>query len=73
MDIKTLKNDLINTLNGIDKEKLSLMDLRLYTEILKMASEIQTKTSAEMIAEAMSGAHSTLPRPMTLGEMKGDA
>lgn len=73
MDINTLKEDLLNTLNGIDKNKLSLMDLRLYVDVLKAASEIQTKSYAETMAEMMNGFRTPMPQPMALGDMKGDA
>ena len=47
MTVEQVKSDLIQTLSSIDKEKLSLPDLRLYAETLKIASEIQGKSYAE--------------------------
>ena len=73
MDIATLKEKLLETLDSIDKDKLSLMDLRLYTDILKTASEIQTKSYAETMAEMMNGCHTPIPAPAVIGSMKGDA
>ena len=34
MDVGTLKNKLMETLDSIDKDKLTLMDPRLYADIL---------------------------------------
>ncbi|MBR3796419.1 MAG: hypothetical protein IKK34_10430 [Clostridia bacterium] len=73
MDVGTLKNKLIETLDGIDKDKLSLMDLRMYADILKTVSEIQTKSYAEAMAEMMNGFHSPIPQPAMIGSLKGDA
>lgn len=73
MDVGNLKEKLIATLDSIDKDKLSLMDLRLYADILKTVSEIQTKSYAEAMAEMMNGVRSPLPQPAVLGELKGDA
>lgn len=55
MDINTLKTDLLETLDGIDKERLSLCDLKEYAEILKTVSETQGKPMAEMFMEAARG------------------
>lgn len=73
MDVGTLKNKLMETLDSIDKDKLTLMDLRMYADILKTVSEIQTKSYAEAMAEMMSGIHNPLPQPTLLGGLKGDA
>ena len=54
MTVEQVKSDLIQTLSSIDKEKLSLPDLRLYAETLKIASEIQGKNYTEMLAETLS-------------------
>lgn len=54
MNIEQAKKDLLKTLESIDKEKLSLPDLRLYADTLKVISEIQTKTYAEALSETMS-------------------
>lgn len=73
MDVNTLREKLLETMDSIDKNKLSLMDLRLYADILKTVSEIQTKTYAETMAEMMNGFRAPMPQPMVLGDMKGDA
>ena len=73
MDIATLKEKLLETLDSIDKDKLSLMDLRMYADILKTASEIQAKSYAETMAEMMNGFHAPIPAPAVIGSMKGDA
>lgn len=54
MTIEQAKNDLLKTMDSIDKNKLSLVDLKMYAETLKVVSEIQTKTYAEALAETMS-------------------
>ena len=53
MTIEEARNDLLNALNSMDKDKLSLLDLKLYAETLKTLSEIQTKSYAEALAETM--------------------
>lgn len=53
MTIEQAKNDLLATLDSMDKNKLSLPDLAMYAEILKTASEIQSKSYAEMLAETL--------------------
>lgn len=75
MDITTLRTKLLDILDGIDKDKLSLMDLKLYADILKTASEIQTKSYAEMMAETLGGfgARDPFPKPMVIGDMKEGA
>lgn len=73
MDVATLKNKLIETLDAIDKDKLTMMDLRMYADILKTVSEIQTKSYAEVMAETMGCFHNPAPQPTVLGGLKGDA
>ena len=73
VDIAALKNKLLETLDSIDKDKLSLMGLRLYADILKTASEIQTKSYAETMAEMMNGFHALIPAPPGVCDRKGDA
>lgn len=69
MTVEQAKSDLIQTLSSIDKEKLSLPDLRLYAETLKIASEIQGKSYAEMMAETLSlGAFGQ--KPATVSDLK---
>ena len=73
MDVGTLKNKLMETLDSSDKDKLTLMDLRMYADILKTVSEIQTKSYAEVMAELISGIHNPMPQLAVLGGLKGDA
>lgn len=54
MTIEQAKNDLLATLDSMDKNKLSLPDLSMYAQILKTVSEIQSKSYAEMLAETFS-------------------
>lgn len=69
MNIEQAKNDLIETLSSIDKEKLSLPDLRLYAETLKIVSEIQGKGYSEMLAE-MLGNGGFGQKPATVSDLK---
>lgn len=70
MEIEKAKSDLIQTLSSIDKEKLSLSDLRLYAETLKIVSEIQAKSYAEMLAETLSKGSALGYKPVTVSELK---
>lgn len=53
MSIEEVKNDLLQTLHSIDKDKLSIFDLKVYAETVKIASEIQAKSYAEALAETL--------------------
>lgn len=55
MTIEQAKNNLIETLESMDKDKLSLSDLQVYANILKTVSEIETKNYVESLAEIFSG------------------
>lgn len=72
MDIEQVKKGLLKTLDSIDREKLSLYDLRTYAEIVKIASEIQTKNYMDTLVESMSKASSGFNgyKAPTVGEMK---
>lgn len=70
MNIEQAKNDLIETLSSIDKEKLSLPDLRLYAETLKIVSEIQGKSYPEILAETFAKGSSLGYKPVTVSELK---
>lgn len=54
MDIATAKENLLKTLESIDKDKLSLVDLRTYAEILRIISDIQEKTYMDTITGLLS-------------------
>ena len=73
MDVEMLKGKLLETLDSIDKDKLSLMDLRLYVDILKAVSEIQTKSYTETLAEMVSGMRAPIPAPAVIGSMKEES
>lgn len=53
MSIEQIKKDLLQTLHSINKNKLSIYDLKVYAETVKLASEIQTKSYAESLAETL--------------------
>lgn len=75
MEIKEARDALLKVLDSIDKDKLSLYDLKTYAEILKTASEIQTKTFTEYMSDFTSTFNSSLCagyKSTTVGEMKGE-
>lgn len=39
-NIRDLKDDLVNHLLNVDKTKLSMMDLKLYSEIVRLVDEM---------------------------------
>lgn len=69
MNIEQAKQDLIDTLQSLDKDKLSLSDLKLYAEILKTTSEIASKNYFEYLADSVGFGHSTY-KPPVVSEMK---
>jgi len=70
MAIDQLKANLLSTLNSIDREKLSLPDLNLYAQILRTASEIQTKSYTEYLAETFASAGGLRYSPPAVSELK---
>ncbi len=72
MDIKEAKNNLLKTMESIDKDKLSLPELKLYAETLQIVSTIQTKTMMEAMNEAMSCVNQGFGvcKPPVISEMK---
>ncbi len=54
MDIATAKANLLKTLESIDKDKLSLIDLKTYAEILRIISDIQERSYLDTITELFS-------------------
>ncbi len=73
MDIKEARDNLLAVLDGIDKDKLSLPDLKIYAETLKTVSEIQTKSYQEYLSDVMSGFTTPAFKPATVSELKGGA
>lgn len=70
MTIEQLKNDLFSTLESMDKNKLSLPDLSMYAQILKTASEIQTKSYTELLAETLKGGSTFGFKSATVSDLK---
>ncbi len=73
MNVEQVKKNLLNTLDSIDRDKLSLLDLKLYAEILRTVSEIQAKSYLETMTEAMRStvcAGFNKPQMPTVAEMK---
>lgn len=54
MTIEEARNDLLKTLESMDKDKLSLSELKIYAETLKIASEVQVKTFSDYFASLSS-------------------
>lgn len=74
MIISELKQGLLDTIASIDKDKLSLYDLKVYSEILKTVSETHENGYEEFLKKAMdtlSTPPSTFKYP-TIAEMKGE-
>lgn len=70
MTIEQAKNDLLITLDSMDKNKLSLPDLSIYAQILKTISEIQSKSYVEMMAEAFSPQNGLGFNPPKVSDLK---
>lgn len=73
MDIKEARDNLLAVLDGIDKDKLSLPDLKIYAETLKTVSEIQIKSYQEYLADTMKSFNAPPFKPATVSELKGGA
>lgn len=74
MTVKEARDELLETMHSINKDKLSLSDLRQYAETLKVVSEIQTKTYSECMADMIGFATSGFgSKPVTISDVKGDA
>ena len=67
---ENLKNELLDTIGSIDKNKLSLLDLKMYADILKTVSEIQEKSYFDTMAEVMSGGFGLNHAPTTVSDLK---
>ena len=71
MDIKQAKENLLTALDSIDKDKLSLTELKVYADILKVISEIHTKSYQEYLSDMMTGFSASAYKPATVSELKG--
>lgn len=58
--IETAKEHLIEVLESLDKSKMSLNDLMMYAQVLKIAADIQVTDFNNMMAQALSGLTHTL-------------
>lgn len=70
MNIEEAKTKLLETLDSIDKDKLSLPDLKLYADVLKTVSEISSKNYFDYLASGIGFGFGGYKQP-TVGEMKG--
>lgn len=69
--IENIKNNLIDTLSGIDLDKLSLFDLKAYAEIMKITAETKEGDYFDSIVEKFSSMSTApVPGPKTVAEMK---
>lgn len=74
VDVETIKSEILETLHGINKDNLSIYDLKTYAEILKITSEAQDKKYFDTLVEKFSSLSSQpYPGSKTISEMKGDA
>lgn len=70
MTIEEAKKELLKTLDSVDKDKLSLPDLKLYAEILRTVSEIQGKSYYEYLMDATRTGFGISYKPSTVSELK---
>ncbi len=74
MEIKEARDALLKIMDGIDKEKLSLYDLKTYAETLKIVSDIQIKSFSDYMKDFTSTFNNNLGYKVpTIADMKGDA
>lgn len=73
MEIVDLKNELIETLGDINKNKLSLYDLKVYAEILKIVSDTHANGYEEVLMKSLEclNTPTTFKHP-TIADMKGE-
>lgn len=73
MDISKLKEELISTVGSIDKDKLSLYDLKVYAEILKIVSDTHANGYEEILMKSLEALNTPSPiKPLTIADMKGE-
>lgn len=70
MDIATAKENLLKTLESIDKDKLSLVDLRTYAETLRIISDIQEKSYMDTITGLLSSGNGFAPHIPAVSDLK---
>lgn len=58
--IKTAKEHLIEVLESLDKSKMSLNDLMMYAQVLKVTADIQATDFNNVMAQALGGLTHTL-------------
>lgn len=58
--IETAKEHLIEVLESLDKSKMSLNDLMMYAQVLKIAADIQATDFNSVMAQALGGLMHTL-------------
>lgn len=73
MDVEQAKKDLLDTMASIDKDKLSLPELKLYAETLKIVADIQSKSYIEYLASLTTSGFGSTNKPATISDMKGGA
>jgi len=70
LTIEQVKSDLLATLDSMDKDKLSLPDLRLYADILKTVSGIQAKNFSESMTELLALGSGFGMKPPSVSDLK---
>lgn len=74
MEIQDLKDGILETLDSIDRDRLSLLDLKTYAEVLKIVSDTQTEGQKEFWAKAIETISKPIPQfnYPTISDMKGE-
>lgn len=70
MTVEQVKQSVLETLDGVDKDKLNLNELALYAQILKTVSEIQGKDYLERLTETMANGFAFGGKPPVVSELK---
>lgn len=66
-EIEGMKQDIIDLLKSIDKDRLDLCSLKDYAEVIKIVSEIRGQDYIEVLAQMVSGNPYSKSTPKALG------
>ncbi len=73
MEVQDIKNGILDTLDSIDMDKLSICDLKTYAEILKIVSDTRTDDLEAFWKKAMDTINTSSGyKYPTISEMKGE-
>lgn len=68
-EIESMKQEIIDLLKSIDKDRLDLCSLKEYAEVVKIVSEIKGQDYIEVLAQMVSGGSYGKGGPKALGPM----